>query len=89
MYLPPKLPQYSTPVNTMASVIHRLNPSFTVHYCEFLLSHMSTPSFHYLGNLSLVRLAELVRVSDAPPAWVPKSFLDEMADLANSYRGGR
>jgi hypothetical protein len=85
MYLPAHRPTYSTQVDTMANVINRINPAFTLHYCYHMLSHMNTASFLWLGNLPLWRLAELVRCNDMPPAWVPQSFLVEMQIVANAY----
>lgn len=88
MFVSPNIPTYSTPIVTMASVINRLDPAFSVAYCEYLLSHMSTESFHFLGNLPLTHLAALVRNRGTPPSWVPQSFVAEMRRLADSYRVG-
>lgn len=78
-------PAYSTPVATMVSVINRMNPRLSTHYLEFLLGHMANEHFFWLGNLTLLKVNELVNAEN-PPAWVPASFAFEVDNLRNKYR---
>jgi hypothetical protein len=84
MLVPPNQPQYSTPINTMVSVLNRMNPRLTTHYLEFLLSHMSGPNFFWLGNLPMVKIHELA-TEENPPAWVPMSFIQDVVNIRTRY----
>ena len=87
MMLPKNPRKYSTPVNVMVAVMHRMNPEFSVHYLEFLLSHMHTGHFLWLGNLPLMRVYELLH-AEPNPVWVPQSFVDEIKVLRTAYESG-